>query len=140
MLTETNEEINITLSALQTSFVDDVEESEGDESPYEEELVPDEDESGDEGEKSRDLGGPNNKNLVVAVGKKGRNQTCLNKQALTEVAKAMQNMAESQVNRMKMTLDAEENREERRRKDRLHEAEKNRKYELQISNTPHCQS
>ena len=140
MLAETNEEINVTLSALQTSFVDDVEESEGDESPNEEELVPDEDESGDEGEKSRDLGGPNNNKLVAAVGKKGRNQTCLNKQALTEVAKAMQNMAESQVNRMKMTLDAEENREERRRKDRLHKAEKNRKHELEISNTPHCQS
>ena len=31
VLAETNEEINVTSSALQTSFVDDVEESEGDE-------------------------------------------------------------------------------------------------------------
>ena len=116
VLAETKEEVNVTSIALQTSFVDDVEESEGNESPNEEELVPDEDEFGDKGEKSRDLGRPNNKKLVTAVHKK-RNQICSNKQPLTEVAKTMQNMAESQVKRTKITLEAGEKREERRTKD-----------------------
>ena len=71
--------------------------------------------------------------MVAAVHKK-RNQICSNKQALTEVAKTMQNMAESQVKRTKMTLEAGEKREERRRKDRLEEAERNRKHELEIAN------
>ena len=62
---------------------------------------------------------------------KKRNQIRSTKQVLTEVAKAMQNMAESQVMRMKITLDAEEKREERRRKGRLEEAERNRKHELE---------
>ena len=61
VLAEANEEITVTSSALQASFVDDLEESGGDKSTNEEELVPDEDESDDEGEKSRDLGKPNNK-------------------------------------------------------------------------------
>ena len=124
VLAEANEEITVTSSALQASFVDDLEESGGDKSTNEEELVPDEDESDDEGEKSRDLGKPNNKKSVVAVHEK-INQTHSNKQALTEVAKATQNVAESQVKSMKMTLDAEEKREERRKKDRLDEAERN---------------
>ena len=131
-LAETKREINVTSGALQTSFVDDVEESEGDECPNEEDLIPDEDESGDEGEKRRDLGRPNKKKLVTAVHKK-RNQIRSNKQALTEVAKAMQNMAKSQVKSMKMTLDTEEKREERRRKYQLQEAERNRNHELNIT-------
>ena len=69
MLAETNDEINVTSSASQTSFVHE-KESEGDKSPNEEELVPDKDVSGKEEEKSRDLGIPNNKELVAAVHKK----------------------------------------------------------------------
>ena len=45
----------------------------------------------------------------------------------------MQNMTESQVKRMKMTLDAEEKREKRRRKDWLEEAERTRKHDLEIA-------
>ena len=53
---ETNKtEINATSSALQTISVDDAEELQGDESPNKEELVPDEDESSDEGEKKLGL-------------------------------------------------------------------------------------
>ena len=132
VLAETNKEINVTSCALQTSFVDDVEESVGDERPNEEELVPDEDEAGNKEEKSRDLGRPNNKKLVAAVHEK-RNQISSNKQVLTEVAKAMQNMTDLQVKRMKMNLDAEEKIEERRRKDRLVETERNRKHEFEIA-------
>ena len=83
-------------------------------------------------EKSRDIRRSNNKELVAAVHKK-RNQIRSSKQAPTEVAKAMQNMTESQVKRMKMTLDAEQKREERRRKDLLEEAKRDRKHELEIS-------
>ena len=72
--------------------------------------------------------------MVVAVHKK-RNQIRSNKPALTDVAKATQNMAESQVKRMKMTLDAEEKREERRKKDRLEEAGRNREHELEVAKT-----
>ena len=43
----------------------------------------------------------------------------------------MQNMAESQVKRMKMTLDVE--KRERRRKDWLEQAERTRKHELEIA-------
>ena len=50
-----------------------------------------------------------------------------NKQALIEVAKAMQDMAESQVTRI------EEEIEERRREDRVEETERNRKHELEIA-------
>ena len=91
---------------------DTEEQSEGDKSGSEEELVPVE-----KGQKRRDLGRTNNKKFVASVHKK-KNQICSNKQALLEVAKPMQNMAQSQVKRMKMTLDAEEKKEERRMKDR----------------------
>ena len=43
----------------------------------------------------------------------------------------MQSMAESQVKRMKMTLDVE--KRERRRKDWLEQAERTRKHELEIA-------
>ena len=132
VLAETDEEINVTSSALETSFVDDVEESEGDKSPNEEELVPDKDGSDDKADKSQDLGRLNNKKLVAVV-HKTRNQIRSNKQSLTEVTKAMQNMAESDVKRMKMVLDSEKKREERKRKDRLEKAERNRKHELEIA-------
>ena len=45
----------------------------------------------------------------------------------------MQNMAKSQVKRMKMALDAEERRDERKSKERMEEAERNRKHELEIA-------
>ena len=44
-------EINVSSNVLQTSFVEDVEESDGDEYSNEEEVVPDEDESGSERER-----------------------------------------------------------------------------------------
>ena len=51
--------------------------------------------------------------LVAAVHQK-RSQMRSNKQALSELARAMQNMAESQTKRLKMTLEAEEKREEKK--------------------------
>ena len=88
------------------------EQSEGDKSGSEEELVPVE-----KGQKRRDLGRTNNKKFVASVHKK-KNQICSNKKALPEVAKPVENMAQSQVKRMEMTLDAEEKKDERRMKDR----------------------
>ena len=41
-------------------------------------------------------------------------------------------MAESQTKRLKMTLGAEQKREEKKRQERLEEAERNRKHEIEI--------
>ena len=69
---------------------------------------------------------------VAAVHQK-RSQMRSNKQALSKLARAMQNMAESQTKRLKMTLEAEEKREEKKRQERLEEAERNRKHKIEIA-------
>ena len=72
------------------------------------------------------------KKLVAAVHQK-RFQMHSNKQTLSELARAMQNMAESQTKRLKMTLEAEEKQKEKKRQERLEVAERNRKHEIKIA-------
>ena len=137
ILAETNEEINPTSSALQTSFVNRDESDLESGSEDEEGIEEHDDENENEGETTssntvaKKIKQPAKK-LVAAVHQK-RSQMCSNKQALSELARAMQNMAESQTKRLKMTLEAEEKREEKKRQERLKEAERNRKHEIEIA-------
>ena len=137
ILAETNKEINPTSSALQTSFVNrdesDLDSGSEDEEGIEEHY----DENENEGETTSTSTAAKKikqpaKKLVAAVHQK-RSQVRSNKQALSELARAMQNMAESQTKRLKMTLEAKEKREEKKRQERLEEAERNRKHEIEIA-------
>ena len=136
ILAETNEEINPTSSALQTSFVNR-DESDLESGSADEEGIEEHDENENEGETTSSSTAAKKikqpaKKLVAAVHQK-RSQMRSNKQALSELARAMQNMAESQTKRLKMTLEAEEKREEKKRQERLEEAERNRKHEKEIA-------
>ena len=66
---------------------------------------------------------------VHTKGTPGRSNT----QALFEIAKSLQSLAEVQTKRIKLTIEAEERREERERQYRREEAEKNRQHELKIA-------
>ena len=118
ILAETNEDINPTSSALQTSFVNRDESDLESGSEDEEGIEEHDDENENEGETTscstaaKKIKQPAKK-LVDAVHQK-RSQMRSNKQALFELARAMQNMAESQTKRLKMTLEAEEKREEKK--------------------------
>ena len=136
-MAETNEEINPTSSALQTSFVNRDESDLESGSEDEEGIEEHDDENENEGETTSSSTATKKikqpaKKLVAAVHQK-RSQMRFNKQALSELVRAMQNMAESQTKRLKMTLEAEEKREEKKRLERLEEAERNRKHEIEIA-------
>ena len=137
ILAETNEEINPTSSALQTSFVNRDESDLESGSEDEEGIEEHDDENENEGETTSSSTAAKKikrsaKKLVAAVHHK-RSQVRSDKQALSELAKAMQNMAESQTKRLKMTLEAEEKREEKKRQERVEEAERNRKHEIEVA-------
>ena len=137
ILVETNEEINPTSSVLQTSFVNRDESDLESGSEDEEGIEEHDDENENEGETTSSSTAAKKikqpaKKLVAAVHQK-RSQVRSNKQALSELARAMQNMAKSQTKRLKMTLEAEEKREEKKRQERLEEAERNRKHEIEIA-------
>lgn len=141
ILAETNEEINLASSANETSFVNKEYKSGESDSDEDEGTVDNLEGKNDlnenDGNSSTKKGKSETKNKlkakVVAQVHQKRNQIRSNKQALSEVAKSIQSMGESQVKRMKMTLEAEEKREERRRQERMEEAEKNRKHEIEIA-------
>ena len=137
ILAETNEEINPTSSALQTSFVNRDESDLESGSEDEEGIEEHDDENENEGETTSSSTAAKKikrsaEKLVAAVHHK-RSQVRSDKQALSELAKAMQNMAESQTKRLKMTLEAEEKREEKKRQERVEEAERNRKHEIEVA-------
>ena len=62
-----------------------------------------------------------------------RTQERSNTQALFEIAKSLQSVAEVQTKRIKLTIEAEERREERELQYRREEAEKNRQHELKLA-------
>ena len=64
------------------------------------------------------------KKIVASVHKK-QTQVRSNKQALTEIAKGLQTVAELQTKSMKLSLRADEKREERERQFRKEESERN---------------
>lgn len=62
-----------------------------------------------------------------------RTQERSHTQALFEIAKSLKSIAEVQTKRIKLTIEAEERREERERQYRREEAEKNRQHELKLA-------
>ena len=71
------------------------------------------------------------KKVVASVHKK-QTQVCSNKQALSNIVKGLQTIAESQTKRMKLSLEADEKMEERECQFRKEESERNRQHELHI--------
>ena len=121
---ETNEEINLISCAAETSFV------EGNLSKDEEEKSDSNNENDESlGVEATTSNGRGQKNLavkkVVASVHKKQTQVHSNKQALTEIAKGLQTVAELQTKSMKLSLGADEKREERERQFCKEESERN---------------
>ena len=139
VLSETNSEINLSSNAGETSFCEDVNESNGSDSRESEDSNGGENESDNENVEIQAKGttltpesrkGVNK--LVVAPHNK-RTQVRSNRQALSEMAHSMKAFAEAQVKRHKLSLESEERREKMQMQFRREESEKNRQHGLKMA-------
>ena len=141
---ETNEEMKLTSSAMETSFLN---EQDGE---YEEErngekkgILSGADEMDENNELESEIEASNELNIgnatsgdkrkvVVAPHRKAK-QVRSNKQALSEIANGLKALAETSQKNNKMMIEEERKREERYLSFRREEAEKNRQHELLIA-------
>ena len=139
VLSETNSEINLSSNAGETSFCEDVNESNGSDSRESEDSNGGENESDNENVEIQAKGttltpesrkGVNK--LVVAPHNK-RTQVRSNRQALSEMAHSMKAFAEAQVKRHKLSLESEERRDKMQMQFRREESEKNRQHDLKMA-------
>ena len=140
---ETNEEMKLTSSATETSFLNEQDGEYEEERNGEEDIFNGADDMDENNELESEIDASNELNIgnatlgdkrkVVAAPHRRAKQVRSNKQALTEIANGLKTLSETSQKNNKMMIDEIRKREERYLSFRREEAKKNRQHELIIA-------